>query len=311
MERKGVICVQRSRRLTDSLTKICQLFTHARERTLVISAYLGAETLHSLLCACPATVHRAVFANWTHENIASGASDWKAWDVARNHGVPMYDCPNLHAKVYVADGRAIVGSANATARGLQSGVPSNLELLIEVDADTREVQDLINVVQAVSEVASPFGSDVLINNEGDDSSNEVPNLPVWAPSSDPEIFLHAVLGDTPHTRDTHKDREALGMKRRAYSHSAVRDILKSQTVFRLVNHEFESRLKPMRQSELRDLLVEKVTPKFLRMSDDRLILLARWLGRFGENSHLSPFKTGEPATLAPGQFLASEREFND
>ena len=299
--------------MTDSLTKICQLFRHARERTLVISAYLGAETLDSLLSACPAKVHRAVFANWTHENIASGASDWKAWDIARDHGVPMFNCPNLHAKVYVADGRAIVGSANATARGLQSGVTSNVELLIEVDAHTKEVQGLINLVQAVSEVASPFGSDVSINNEGDDSSDEVPNLPVWVPSSDPDTFQRAVRrrGDTSQMRDTHKDREALGMTRRAYSDIAVRNILKSQTVFRIVNHEFESRLKPMGQSELRDQLADKVSPEFLRMSDDRLILLVRWLGRFGENSHLSPFKIGEPATLAPGQFLVSERDFDD
>ena len=297
--------------MTDSLTKICQLFANARERTLVISAYLGAETLDTLLSACPTTVHRAVFANWTHENIASGASDWEAWDVARNHGVAMYDCPNLHAKVYVADKRAIVGSANATARGLQSGVSySNLELLIDVDACTREVKDLVNAVQALSEVASPFGSDVSNKNAGDPSLDEVPNLPVWAPSSDPKVFLHAMRGDTPHTGDTHKDREALGMKRRTYSDSAVREILKNQTVFRLVSHEFESRLKPMRQSVLRDLLAKKVTPKFSRMSNDRLTLLAQWLGRFGENSHLSPFKTGEPATLAPGRFLASEGEFN-
>lgn len=297
--------------MTDSLTKICQLFMRARERALVISAYLGAKTLDTLLSACPTTVHRSVFANWTHENISSGASDWNAWDVARKHGVPMYDCPNLHAKVYVADGRAIVGSANATARGLQSGVRSNLELLIEVDAGMREVQDLINTVQAVSEVASPFGSDVSNKSVGDASSDEDSNLPVWAPSSDPDGFLHAMLGKTRHTPDTKKDREALGMKRRAYSDSAVRDILKNQTVFRLVNHVFESRIKPMRQSELRNLLAEKVAGEFIRVSDERLILLARWLGRFGENSHLSPLKSGESVTLAPGRFLSSEREFNE
>ena len=295
--------------MTDSLTTICKLFARARERTLVISAYLGADTLDTLLSACPATVHRAVFANWTPENIASGASDWKAWDVARKHGVPMYDCPNLHAKVYVADGRAIVGSANATARGLQSGVRSNVELLIEVDAGMREVQDLIDTVQAACEVASPFGSDVRDKNVGDALSDDDSNLPVWAPSSDPDSFLRAMVGKKPHTPDTHQDREALGMKLRTYPAGAVRDILKNQTVFRLVNHVFESRLKPMRQSELRNLLVEKVGREFIRMSDDRLILLVRWLGRFGENSHMSPFKIGEPATLAPGQFLASETEF--
>ena len=277
----------------------------------MISAYLGAETLDTLLSACPTTVHRAVYSNWTHENIAAGASDWEAWDVARNHGVPMYDCPNLHAKVYVADGRAVVGSANATARGLQSGVPSNLELLIDVDACTREIQELVHTVQALSEIASPFGSDVFNNVDVDCTLEDFSSLPVWIPCSDPEDFLSAMQGYIPHTGDTRKDREALGMKRRTYSDSQVRGILKNQTVFRLVNHEFESRLNPMQQSDLRNLLANKVTTVFLGISNDKLILLTRWLGRYGENSHLSAFKNGEPATLAPGRFLASESEFND
>ena len=117
-------------------------------------------------------------------------------------------------------------------------------------------------------------------------------------------------GNTPHTDDTHEDREALGMQQRAYSVGTVQKILRDQTVFRLVRHEIQSKPKLIQQSDLRALLVNKVAPDFCRMSNDKLILLAQWLGRFGENSHLSPSKTGEPVTLAPGRLLTTEKEFS-
>ena len=124
--------VQRRRLLTDSLSRVRRLFTGARHRVVVVSAFVGAEALDKILESVPEEVEQiAVFARWDTNDIASGATDWQAWDVASRHAVPFYACPGLHAKMYIADEKALVGSANATARGLGFGGISNLELLIQ------------------------------------------------------------------------------------------------------------------------------------------------------------------------------------
>ena len=293
----------------DALTRIGSLFENARSRVLIISAYVEATTLDSLLSVSPETVERAVFASWSVSDIVSGASDWRAWDVAKRHKVPMYACPRLHAKAYVVDDTAIVGSANATRPGLGGGAYSNLELLLQVAAESKEVVELIENVRDVSVLAPPFGADISTTESHDPSRQQDPSALVWMPRSDPEFFLRAMTGKVPHSPESIEDRQSLKLASGKYGRKEIRQSLREKTIFRVVRDEFECRMLPMRQTELRKLLSGRIARDLGRMLDKDLELLVRWLGRFGENTHQSPHIDGSPSVLGPGELLSTETEF--
>ncbi len=288
------------------LSRICDLFATAQYRIIVISAYIGSETLDTLLSAGPAGVSRVVFANWTIENIASGASEWKAWDVSARHGVPLFSCPRLHAKVYIADDIALVGSANATWNGLQGGDQGNLEVLVEVGTDVREISNLLETVQSNSGLAPPFGNDVLISDHGYQLMDSNVKLMVWTPQSEPDHFIRAMRGEVSHNDESRIDSRALGLIASESSPGVILATLRSQTVFRFVHNEFENRLKPMDLDELRQMLAHTVSAQFDGMSDDDVFLLMRWLSRFGQNAHLGPRGVGYRPSLVPGRFVGTE-----
>lgn len=285
--------------MIDSLDRIRSLFRSAQERVLVISAFLSADILQTLLTETPGDVERMIFANWSAEDIASGASDWQAWDVAREFGAQMFACPALHAKIFVADGCAIVGSANATKSGLSGYPAGNLELLVEVDAELDDVADVIKMVQDASKPALPLGPDLKF--VADDSVT----ARVWSPESDPETFLRAMKGEIEHNDETEKDRKALGLSNDRLGRSEIKNALRDRTAFRVVRHSFENRLVPMNQQQLRVLFQATYATDQDQLSDKDVNLLARWLGQFGENTHLTP--SGKDGfLLAPGELLHSE-----
>lgn len=297
--------------MTHALTKICDLFDSARERVLIVSAYVGSKTLDTLLSASSPNIHRAIYARWAQEDISSGASEWEAWDVAMSHGVPIFACPKLHAKVYIADNVALVGSANATWNGLEAGNQGNLELLIEVSSDIQEIQDSIAAIQTMSQLALPFGSDMACQNNDDLLVDSESSTSIWTPRSNPKFFLRAMCGEDDHSEASIKDRDALDIREKSFNQELLRKALKNQTVFRVIDYVFRARLKPMYQNELRETLSQRVSSRFSQLSSNELTNLAQWLGQFGENIHLSPTSEGKLPSLIPGRFLISEREFID
>ena len=293
------------RKIDNPLNQIRSLFKGAKERIIIISAFVGAQVLDSLLTAGQSSVKCEVFTRWAISDVASGASDWQAWEVAQRHKVPMFACSRLHAKLYVADDKVLLGSANATESGLR-GLPSgNLELLVPEGAEMEEIQQLITEVRESSSLASPFGADILSNESSCPTDGENIALPIWIPKSDPRHFLMAMMGEAPHNRESQLDREALGVDGHALHRGDIRKALADITVFRIVRNEFARRIVPMGQTELRMLLAKQVAPDLEFLSDESVDLLVQWLGAFGENTHLNPSKDGIPAKLVPGRLLAS------
>ena len=242
-----------------------------------------------------------MFARWGGEDIASGASDWQVWDVATRHQVPFFACPDLHAKVYVADDRALVGSANATPSGLSGGAKGNLELLLEVDASGREVVEIIDQIRVASALAPPLGPDVQPTGRSGQTDS-----PIWLPRSDPETFLDAMVGRKPHNDETERDREALRLRRDVRKRSEIASAVREMTAFRLVMQAFQTRMVGMRQADLLALLSEQLGHSLVDLPVDRSSLLARWLGLFGENTHLAPTGPEDDPVLEPGPLVSQE-----
>ena len=248
-----------------------------------------------------------MFARWHVDDVASGSFDWQVWDVAAEHDVPLFACPDLHAKVYVADHRALVGSANATPSGLAHGRKGNVELLLEVGTSRPEVADLIDYVHNASSPAPPLGPDVRPGGPDLPDANQRPAL-IWIPHSDPESFLEAIAGQAQHSKETKYDHEAIGLRGEACNRSDIVSAVREMTAFRLVRRAFQTRMIGMRQEHLIGLLSEQLDPSFADLPVKRLNLLAQWLGLFGENTHLAPTAPHEEPILEPGGLLSSHRQ---
>lgn len=286
--------------MSGNLARVCSLLGRAKERVVILSAYVGAATLERLLDAVPESVARvAVFVRWAIEDISGGATDWQVWDVARARSVPLYACPRLHAKVYVSDECALVGSANATASGLGLGVEGSLEVMVPFDAGSPEVARVLTLAEQESTEAAPIGADVTGTGMDD-------GLPVWMPEVGPEAILDVLEGRRPHNGETQSTCAALRIGEQG-DDVALRNAARETTVFRVVMSEFDTRPMPMALSDLRDVLAERLNGTFREVPVERLVPLVRWLARYGTNSHAVTSPGDAVPTLYPGERLASFR----
>ena len=296
--------------MRDHISHISSFLAAASERVLILSAYVGRAAVAELLGASTTAAERALYARWEVDDIASGASDWQVWDVAKECNVPFFACPRLHAKIYVADDRALVGSANATAAGLGLAANPNLELLVEVHARHASIADVLRIADETSVSARPIGPDAASSPSHDDPSQSQ-HVPIWLPKSDPALFLKAMTGRTGHDDLTRQDRETIHLPPAESSRHAIRAALRDLTAFRLVRDEFQTRMTPMALSELRALLATSVGSGLSLLQQDELALLARWLGEFGANTVCTPSLPGQEIQLVPGTLLGSEEEFDE
>ena len=288
--------------VTDSISRLSALFQQARTRVFIVSAFLGEAALDWLLGEIPDVVEETrVYARWSPEDIASGATDWRAWDVAKRHNVTLYACPGLHAKMYIADHRALVGSANATAQGLGLGGSGNLELLVDVDVNEPTVSAVLTETVRSSVEARPFGADTLTRDGSDQSGNV---LGVWLPGVRPDVFDDAFRRRTSHSAQT---RDTMNSLRLAESDGlpALREAVAETTSFRAVRDAFEGRLVPMYMDEILDLLETRVDARLRHVAREKVSLLVRWLGYFGSNTHLGTGPDGMSLALYPGERLTS------
>lgn len=293
--------------MISSFSKIQRLFQGARERIVIVSAFVGARALNELLTSVPDSVPRkTVFARWRMDDVASGATDWKAWDVARRHNAPLYACRDLHAKLYIADDRALVGSANSTAAGLGLAETANLELLIPADAQQPDVTQVLAEVEASSSLAQPLGVDAGENIDSN-SAGALSELPIWLPGINPEAFLDSFRGQAPHTEETLAICKRLRLPEEGGTVATLRATLAETTSFRVIKHAFDSRHLLMTTGQLQSLLAEEIDSRIYDLSPDHVEILTRWLGHFGENTHFGRTHDGATPALHPGERLATFR----
>lgn len=290
------------------LNQIQQLFAEASKRIIIISAFVGSEALDLLLEAGGQVQERSIYVRWDVSDIASGASDWRAWDVAHRHNVPILACPGLHAKVYISDDKALIGSANATTPGLSGPPNGNLELLVLEDAETDPIRQLVRRIQEISFPASPLGGDVALQERLANDADHHDRLPIWIPNSDPVRFLKAMAGDIPHDNESGQDRDALRLSDNAAGRAEIRKAAFNATVFRIVRAAFENRVSPMGLSEFRSLLSSQAHPAMERLPVEAMERLCQWLGEYGENTSMVPATATTSVRLMPGKLLMSERK---
>lgn len=106
-----------------------------RSRAWVASAFVTASRAQLLFEAVGSDVSsKLLVVRWRFDDLVSGASDLRVYELAKQYNWKLFVNLDLHAKVYVFDETSIVGSANLTEKGMKGvGASSNLELA-RVDA---------------------------------------------------------------------------------------------------------------------------------------------------------------------------------
>ena len=112
--------------------EVVSLFKGARSNLLVVAPFMRSEPLSRLLAGVREGVNINIVTRWRLADILAGATDLGVFDIAASMGADLRLCQELHAKLYVADDRCLVGSANVTTAALGWRKPSNLELLVSI-----------------------------------------------------------------------------------------------------------------------------------------------------------------------------------
>lgn len=111
-----------------------ELVRGATSRIVIAAPYIKLPSIRRALSQVSASVTECIcVTRWLPEDIAAGACDLEIFDaLADVPGGRLLVHPHLHAKYYADGVRALVGSANLTARGLGWHTPSNVELLVSL-----------------------------------------------------------------------------------------------------------------------------------------------------------------------------------
>lgn len=114
--------------------QVRRLLAGAERRAVVAAPFIKADALQRVLHAVPAGAGLTVYTRWRVDEVAAGVSDPQILEAVEARGGEVWLCDELHAKVFVADDRALVGSANVTAAALGLSRRPNLELLQPVNS---------------------------------------------------------------------------------------------------------------------------------------------------------------------------------
>jgi hypothetical protein len=114
-----------------------------RRRALISSAFCTSAQLIDLISTVsPETEEKALVVRWRISDFLMGASDPEIFHVCAQNEWPLYANANLHAKIYLFDKSAVVGSANLTSRGLSGSPPAgNIEAATYTDSPP-EISDI-------------------------------------------------------------------------------------------------------------------------------------------------------------------------
>ncbi len=118
---------------------VAELFERAVEAVLICAPFVKEDPLRRLLDLVDSSVSIQLFTRWRPDEVAAGVSDTSVLPLVEGRGGSVHLCEPLHAKLFRADGRALVGSANLTGAALGWSANPNLELLVEVPAETPAV----------------------------------------------------------------------------------------------------------------------------------------------------------------------------
>ena len=190
--------------------RIRELLSGAKQDVLIVAPFIRSVALERLLNAVTEGVETTIVTRWRPLDILVGASDLGVFDVVEAREARLLLRHDLHAKLFAADERCLVGSANVTETALGWRRPPNLELLGPASRQSPEITEFETTVFAYSTPATADDRDrmvYLVEQLKDrfapqvdlpSGTEDVPSLipPTWVPrAANPEDLYAVYRGD--------------------------------------------------------------------------------------------------------------------
>lgn len=130
--------------------QILDVTSEASDHVLLVAPFVKAGVFADLIAAVrPAVREIRCVTRWSVTEVAAGVSDPEILELTRTDGRIKVDlCHPLHAKIFIGDERALVGSANLTGKATGRVQPENIEILVEVPAEDPTLQLVISRIDA-------------------------------------------------------------------------------------------------------------------------------------------------------------------
>lgn len=186
----------------------------ARTEVILIAPFIKRSVLEECAGQVRPGVEFRVFTRWDPAEVAAGVSDPEIITIpGLEQAVQLVT--NLHAKAYIADNDALVGSANLTERALGMGqVQANLEVLIHAYADSPELTSLIQQVNVDGRAANANYAEavrerarmITLTDEAPPSESE--RVSRFFPTAREPARLLAIYNGANHTSPADVDAEA-------------------------------------------------------------------------------------------------------
>jgi hypothetical protein len=164
------------------------LLVTAHDRVIIVAPFIKDAVFQRTLEAVPTAVGSVVvITRWHVADVAAGVTDPEIIFRTRDGGqVAVLLHPRLHAKLYVADQRCLVGSANLTARALGLTEVSNIELLIPADVTQPEIADTLQRMLSEAQPATAELAQLVRDQANEMLDSE--QLTVWS-TDEPDAML--------------------------------------------------------------------------------------------------------------------------
>ena len=136
-----------------------ELINGAKSRLYISSPFIKTNMANMVVDTLKKGVECRVLTKFTLHNLRYNSLDIKAVESFSNNGFEVKSLDNLHAKIFVIDDKAIVGSSNLTNGGLLSNIEYNI--LIE---DSKVIKD---------DFLKLYKEGSLVNNKSIDSMQKI------------------------------------------------------------------------------------------------------------------------------------------
>ncbi len=134
------------------------------QKVIIFSAFLKEDAVRWILDRTKAG-NITIVTRWLPYDIVTGASDLSCYRICRDLGVNFGISSGLHGKVYYIDNHVLLGSSNATARGLALTKDYNDEFGTSYIASKTDDNNITNYMRSVTwvddKLYSLIESDVL------------------------------------------------------------------------------------------------------------------------------------------------------
>ena len=291
----------------DLFPRVREHLLHATKSVVIVSAYIRSNTLKNLLCGINSNVSITIYARWQIKDLISGASDVMVPNVAQDYNASFLIYPHLHAKIYVADELALVGSANATARGLGSIGSHNLEVLVKHSAQDPDIKLLLDTLlnkaivppllreNDIAELVDMFDTnrsflDILAGSQ----------IEHWLPQSSPDDVLEYINGGQIPSAKVLHDCIAMNLTQGYDSISTIKQIVHDHPVFAIIREHIHDTKQPLNRFDLIEILY-LITNRDKIMIQDNVDLLANWLDKYDDNIYMVHIPGKRKYTLNPGR----------